>query len=225
MSKRSLKKKVDIHPWNLKRSQAIELQQRLSRNVIISNTLKHPKRAGGVDVSFSKKDNSGKAAVVVLNLFDLKLIESAVAVGKISFPYIPGLLSFREVPLILESLQKLEQIPDVILCDGQGIAHPRRLGLASHLGVLLDIPTIGVAKSRLIGEFDVLPRHKGAWVKLMDRNECIGAVLRTRDDVKPLFISIGHKISLERAVEIVLNCVIKYRLPETTRLAHKLAAF
>jgi deoxyribonuclease V len=141
-----------------------------------------------------------------------------------TFPYIPGLLSFREIPAVLTAMKLLLIRPDLLLCDGQGIAHPRRLGIAAHLGMLLDIPSIGVAKSRLIGTHDELPKEKGASVPLMDKSEQIGIVLRTRTHVKPLYISPGHCVSIETARELVMKCVTRYRLPETTRLAHTLAS-
>jgi deoxyribonuclease V len=142
----------------------------------------------------------------------------------IRFPYVPGYLSFREVPPIMAALDKLKTPPDLIVCDGQGVAHPRRFGLACHLGVLTGIPTIGAAKSRLIGTYREPASRKGDWSELRDRNETIGAVLRTRAHVAPMFISIGHKVSLQTAIRIVLACCRKYRLPETTRAAHKLAS-
>jgi deoxyribonuclease V len=163
------------------------------------------------------------AAVVVISLPGLQLCDAAVARREIEFPYIPGLLSFREIPVILDVLKKIHIIPDIILCDGQGIAHPRRLGIASHLGVLTGLCTIGVAKSRLTGNHDEIPVRKGEWVPLYEQNETIGAVLCTRDHVKPLYISIGHRIDLIAAIAVVMRCVSRYRLPETTRLAHRLA--
>jgi deoxyribonuclease V len=140
------------------------------------------------------------------------------------FPYVPGYLSFREVPAILGALASLDSPPDLILCDGQGLAHPRRFGLACHLGVLTGLPTIGVAKSRLIGTHVEVPQHKGAWVPLLDDDEIIGAVLRTRDGVQPLYVSVGHRVDLSTAIDFVLRCTTRYRLPETTRWAHKLAS-
>jgi deoxyribonuclease V len=148
----------------------------------------------------------------------------ALARRKVRFPYVPGYLSFREIPVVLAALAKLRVRPDVLLCDGQGYAHPRRFGLACHLGVLTDIPSIGVAKSRLIGEHSVLARAKGSWTPLRDGVEVIGAVVRTRTGVKPLYVSVGHRVSLEMALKIVLRCTTKYRLPETTRAAHRLAS-
>jgi deoxyribonuclease V len=142
----------------------------------------------------------------------------------VRFPYVPGYLSFREIPVVLAALARLRQQPDLILCDGQGIAHPRRVGIASHLGVLTGTPTIGVAKSRLIGEHEEPRAVRGVWSALRDGEELIGAVLRTRVGTKPLYVSIGHRVSLETAIEFVLACTTRYRLPETTRAAHRLAS-
>ncbi|MEQ9671801.1 MAG: deoxyribonuclease V [Coleofasciculus sp. G2-EDA-02] len=143
---------------------------------------------------------------------------------KLGIPYIPGFLSFREVPVVLDALSQIKITPDLILCDGQGIAHPRRFGLASHLGLLITVPTIGVAKSRLIGQHEELPQQKGNWQPLRHRGEVIGAVVRSRTGVKPLYVSPGHRISLPTAIDYVLRCTPKYRLPETTRWADKLAS-
>jgi deoxyribonuclease V len=210
-----------MHSFNVTPSEAIRIQKDLREKVIIKGKLANIRYAAGVDVSTRK--NEAIAAVAVLNLSNLNLCEYAVTVRPVEFPYIPGLLSFREIPAILDALNKLSISPEVLLCDGQGIAHPRRLGLASHLGILTDKPCIGVAKSRLIGSHDIIPLKKGKWVPLLDKEEIIGAVLCTRDNVKPLYISIGHKLDLITAIEIVMRCVSRYRLPETTRWAHRLA--
>ena len=178
----------------------------------------------GIDVGFEKNGAVTRAAVVVLDFPSLELREQAIARQPTKFPYVPGYLSFREIPAVLAALKQLKIRPDLLLCDGQGLAHPRRFGLACHLGVLTDIPSIGVAKSRLIGEHGELPEMKGSWVPLRDDGEVIGSVLRTRAGVKPLYVSIGHRVSLETAIAYVLRCTPKYRLPETTRLAHKLAS-
>jgi deoxyribonuclease V len=159
----------------------------------------------------------------VESVAECKMLILVVCSRPVEFPYVPGLLSFREIPVILDAFKKVTITFDVLLCDGQGIAHPRRFGLASHLGILMDIPSIGVAKSRLTGSHDKIPLRKGQWVSLLDKEEIIGAVLCTRDNVKPLYISIGHKLDLTTAIEIVMRCVTRYRLPETTRWAHRLA--
>jgi deoxyribonuclease V len=212
------------HSWDLTISEAKNLQNELARKVIRANDISKVSYVGGVDVGFDLKRNKTLAAVVILSFPDLEIAESSLVIEDTRFPYIPGLLSFREAPSILKALERLNQIPDVILCDGQGIAHPRRLGIASHIGVITGIPTIGVAKSRLIGQYDDVPNEKGQLVELTDADEIIGAVLRTRKNVKPLYVSIGHKVDLINAIRIVLDCITKYRLPETTRQAHKLAS-
>jgi deoxyribonuclease V len=176
----------------------------------------------GVDVGV--RGNRARAAVAVLALPALELVDSAIAERPVDFPYVPGLLSFREVPVVLEALDRVQVPPDIVLCDGQGIAHPRRCGFASHFGLCADLPTIGVAKSRLIGTHGPVPEDKGAWVPLVHDAEVIGAVLRTRAGVSPLFVSIGHRVDLESAIRCVLACTTRYRLPETTRWAHRLAS-
>jgi len=206
-------------------SEAIALQKQLSPQVITEDQFPQPIRyVAGVDVGFQDNYRLTKAAVAVLTFPELEKVEDAIAQSPTSFSYIPGLLSFREVPTIIQALEKLNTCPDLILCDGQGIAHPRRLGLASHLGVLTNQPTIGVAKSRLIGSHRDLPPEKGAWQRLWDHEELIGAVLRSRTNVNPLYISPGHRISLRSAIDLTLACTSKYRLPETTRWADKLAS-
>lgn len=212
---------IHIHPFNTTPQQAIQIQQNLQNKVITSGKVSNLNYVAGVDVGFHK--GQATAAIAVLRMPDLQFCDQAVATRPVEFPYIPGLLSFREIPVILDALEKITMIPDVIICDGQGIAHPRRLGIASHLGVLTDICTIGAAKSRLIGTYRELLTQKGEWVPLVDKNEIIGAVLCTRNAVKPLYISVGHRIDLETAIEIVMRCVTKYRLPETTRVAHRMA--
>jgi deoxyribonuclease V len=212
------------HKWNLVPSEAIALQNRLRQQVIDHDAFDEPERIAGVDVGFEAEGSITRAAVVVLKFPTLQPLETSVARLPTTFPYIPGLLSFRELPAILQALSKLNQPPDIFLCDGQGMAHPRRFGLACHLGVYTGIPSVGVAKTRLIGNHGPLPEEKGNWVALIDKGETIGAVLRTRSGVKPLYISIGHKISLKRAIELVLACTTRYKLPETTRAAHRLAS-
>ena len=200
------------------------IQQQLCSKVIKIDRLNSVQFVAGVDVGFLDNDTISQAAVVVLSFPDLQLQEYAISCCQTTFPYIPGFLSFREVPVVLDALSKLTITPDLILCDGQGLAHPKRFGLACHLGVLTDIPTIGVAKSRYIGNHEELPSEKGSWEPLIDREEIIGAVVRSRTNVKPIYVSIGHKISLETAIHYVLHCLTQYRLPETTRLADRLAS-
>ena len=213
-----------IHDWNLSSTEAKTIQLELAKQVIRYNKTGEINYVAGIDVGFDLKHKLSRAAVAVLSYPDLEFVESSKAELETVFPYIPGLLSFREIPVIIEALKKIKQIPDVILCDGQGIAHPRRFGLACHIGVLTNVPTIGVAKSRLIGKYESLSKDKGSKVSLTDKDEKIGSVIRSRTNVKPLFISIGHKLDLDKCLEIVWNCITKYRLPETTRFAHRLAS-
>ena len=199
------------------------LQNSLSEKVIPQDQLGKVERIAGVDVAFAENRTITKAAVVILSYPDLTILETAIAQIPTTFPYVPGYLSFREIPAILQVLEKISLTPDLIFCDGQGIAHPRRLGIASHLGVLMDIPTIGVAKSILVGKHQPVPPEKGQWVPLVHQKEVIGAAIRSRVNVKPLYVSLGHKISLETAIAYIQSCLIKYRLPEPTRLADKLS--
>lgn len=215
---------MNKHSWQLTPAQAIALQQELRDRVIRQDRFSPPRRVAGVDVGFEAQGRITRAAVAVLDFPSLAPLEQAVARLPTSFPYVPGLLSFREIPAILKALEQLDRPPDMLLCDGQGLAHPRRFGLACHLGLLTDTPAIGVAKSRLIGSHEPLPVEKGAWVPLTDRGEVIGAVLRTRSGVNPLYISIGHRLCLETAIHYVLACTTRFKLPETTRAAHRLAS-
>jgi len=213
------------HAWPLTVEEAIAIQQQLRREVITSDQLKEPVQyVAGVDMGFEAAGTISRAAVAVLSFPDLQLQESAIARRPTSFPYVPGFLSFREIPAVLDALEKISTLPDLILCDGQGIAHPRRLGIACHLGLIVDMPTIGVAKSLLIGKHKEVPDSRGSWQPLINRGETIGAVLRTRVGTKPLYVSSGHRVSLPTAIDYVLRCTPKYRLPETTRIADKLAS-
>jgi deoxyribonuclease V len=200
------------------------VQEELRHQVITYDALDVITTVAGADVGFEQGGRITRAAAVALAFPSLALLDRAVAREPTQFPYVPGYLSFREVPAVIAALGRLSHRPDVVLCDGQGLAHPRRFGLACHLGVLTGLATIGVAKSRLIGTHDPVPPEKGAWVPLRDGEEIIGAVLRTRTRVAPLYVSIGHRVSLETAIAIVLRCCPRYRLPETTRLAHRLAS-
>ncbi len=211
---------VNRHSWQVTTAQAREIQLELAGEVSRICRIATPRYVAGVDISVNRFSKTGTGAVVILRYPDLQIAETQVVTDRIEFPYVPGLLSFREAPLILAAFEKLNIAPDILMVDGQGIAHPRRLGIASHLGLLLGIPTIGCAKSRLCGEHDMPAGQSGSFAELKDNDEVIGAVLRTRDNVKPLFISIGHMVDLPAAVQWVLNCCRGYRLPEPTRLAH-----
>lgn len=213
-----------MHPWDVSPKEAIEIQKALQSHVNLTDDFGDIKTVAGVDIGFEKKNTITRAAIVVLDFETLEVLETAVARRPTSFPYVPGLLSFREVPAVLQAMLELRAEPDLLLCDGQGIAHPRRFGIAAHLGLLLDIPSIGVAKSRLIGTHDEVPSKKGSYVPLMHKEEQIGTVLRTRANVKPIYISPGHRVSIAAATALVMKCVTRYRLPETTRHAHKLAS-
>jgi len=213
-----------LHKWDLSCKEAIEIQRRLAKRVLFTPMNKPPKVIAGLDCAFSKDGRRIVAAVVVIELPSFTVIETAIATRKVTFPYIPGLLSFREAPACIDAIERLKAKPDVFLVDGQGIAHPRRFGIASHIGVLVDRPTIGCAKSRLIGNFDEPGRRKSNSSPLVDGDEVIGAVLRTRTNVKPVFVSVGHKCTLEDAIRIVLECTTRYRLPEPSRLAHQLVS-
>lgn len=214
-----------LHKWDLSYSQAAALQERLACEVEFRPLRDQPRLIAGLDCAFSKDGQRIIACVMVLKLSDFRFIETKSAVRKASFPYIPGLLSFREAPVCIAAVEKLESEPDMFIIDGQGVAHPRRLGLAAHLGLFFDKPTIGCAKSRLTGRFEEPPLEKGAYSLLKSEKrgssrEIIGAVVRTRAGVKPVFVSVGNKCLLEDAIKITLACAIKYRLPEPTRLAH-----
>ncbi|MGD1911686.1 MAG: deoxyribonuclease V [Rivularia sp. (in: cyanobacteria)] len=213
------------HNWNLTTSEAKAIQEELQKEVITEDKFKQPiKYVAGVDMGFEADGEISRAAVAVLSFPDLELQEQSIVRRATTFPYIPGFLSFREIPAVLDALEKINTIPDIILCDGQGFAHPRRFGIACHLGIILDMPTIGVAKSWLIGEYAELSQARGSWLPLIHNEETIGAVLRTRDNVKPVYVSSGHRIKLQTAIDYVLRCTPKYRLPETTRIADRLAS-
>jgi deoxyribonuclease V len=212
------------HSWRLTPSEAIALQKELATHVITRDQFGPVNLVAGVDVGFEENNTITRAAVAVLTFPSLQRVDHAIARRPTEFPYIPGLLSFREIPAVLDALNQLQQLPDIILCDGQGIAHPRRFGIACHLGIITDLPTIGVGKSRLIGQHEEVPQERGQWSALFDKGEIIGAALRSRAGVHPLYISSGHKISLESAIEMVMRCTTRYKLPETTRWAHRLAS-
>jgi len=209
-----------LHSWQVIPAEALDIQLRLPSQVSRSNEVSTPALIAGVDISVHRERGVARGAIVVLNYPELRLVETRVVSGKVDFPYVPGLLSFREAPLTLEVCQGLGVTPDLVLVDGQGIAHPRRFGLASHLGLFLDIPTIGCAKSRLCGHHQEPGDEPGSYAELVDGGETIGVALRTRAGTKPLYVSIGHKVDLEAAIYWVMECCRGYRLPEPCRLAH-----
>jgi deoxyribonuclease V len=212
----------NLHSWNIAAKKAIKLQKSLARQVRQRRFNKKLKTIAGIDCAFTADKKNIIACIVVLSAKTFENIETVYAIQPVTFPYIPGLLSFREAPACLAAAEKLTVIPDCFIIDGQGIAHPRRLGLACHLGLFLDVPTIGCAKSRLIGDFKQPSPRKGSTSPLMDKGEIIGSIVRTRNNVKPVFVSVGHKCRLCYAVRIVLDCCMKYRLPEPSRLAHQI---
>ncbi|MBN1247805.1 MAG: deoxyribonuclease V [Anaerolineae bacterium] len=209
------------HPWDLHPSDAVALQRRLAERVIREPLQQAVAIVGGVDASYRR--GIARAAVVALSYPGLELLNYAVATRAIDYPYVPGLLSFREAPAVLEALESLQTSLDLLIFDGHGIAHPRRFGLASHVGLLVDLPTVGCAKSRLCGSYEEPGRQRGDFTHLWDDGEIIGAVLCTRSGVRPVFVSIGHRVDLPTAVAYVLGCGGGYRLPEPTRWAHRIA--
>lgn len=213
-----------IENWPQTAKDAIQLQKQLCTQVIPTDDFHEVRYVAGVDVGFEDQGKITRAAIAVLTWPELSLHETTIARQPTTFPYIPGLLSFREIPTVLAALAQIQTTPDLLLCDGQGLAHPRRFGIACHLGVLVDLPAIGVAKSRLVGKHEPVDQTRGNWQPLIDQDERIGAVLRTRPQTKPLYISLGHRISLGSAIEYVMSCTTRYRLPETTRWADKLAS-
>ena len=210
--------------WNISPKEAADEQRILTAEVIERNEFGPIRIVAGVDVGFEEDKSMCRAAAVLLTFPQLQLIETAVARRPVTFPYIPGLLAYREMPALLDALVQLKATPDVILVDGHGRAHPRRFGIACHLGVVLNLATIGCAKSILVGRAEIPDNRVGAWTPVIGRSEVIGAALRTKIGVKPVYVSIGNKIDLETAIEIVAKCTTKYRLPETTRYAHKVAS-
>lgn len=212
------------HPWRVSPALARIIQEEYAEDVEREDRFGPVRHVGGVDIGFEDSGRITRAALVVLRFPDLALVERVIVRQPTRFPYIPGLLSFREIPALLQALAHVRIEPDVILCDGQGIAHPRRFGLASHFGVIADRPTIGVAKQRLVGQYREPRQRRGAWSALQDKDEVIGAALRTRAETQPLFVSTGHRVSLESAIDLVMACTPRYRLPETTRQAHRFAS-
>jgi len=209
-----------LHEWNITLEQAQTIQNEL-RNRIVLQPLSAPVHLlAGADVSYSRKSDTCFAAVTVFDYPSMRIIEQSHAVGHHSFPYVSGFLSFREGPILLKAFEKLAHVPDLILFDGQGIAHPRQMGLATHLGIILDRPSIGCAKNWLFGSYELPLEIQGSWSELYDKGRQIGAVVRTRDHVRPLFISPGYKITLDEAIEWVLRTITHYRIPEPIRQSH-----
>ena len=213
-----------LHSWNMNPAEARDLQTQLAPLVSGTSAIAEDVRyVAGTDISGPNPDGTVRAAVVVLSYPDLEVAEVSVVEGRPNFPYVPGLLSFRETPVLIEALEKLVLDPDILIIDGHGLAHPRRFGIACHIGVLADVPTIGCAKSRLTGEHGPLGSDASSQVELIDRGAPIGMVVRTRRNVSPIYVSVGHKVDLASAVGWVTACCRSTRLPETTRLAHRAA--
>lgn len=210
----------NLHNWNVSPSEARNIQSQLKDNIVISPLNKDVQFVGGADVSFDKGSNLVFAAIVILNLPDLSIVERKGVAEIVDFPYIPGLLAFREGPPMLYSWEKIKKKPDVMMFDAQGLAHPRRMGLATHIGLYLDISSIGCAKSVLVGQYQEPGEKAGEFTPLEDKGEIVGAAVRTKDRVNPVFVSIGHKVELSDAVNLVLQCSRGYRIPEPTRQAH-----
>jgi len=206
--------------WPSTYRDGVALQERLRARVVIGPLSREVRIVGGVDAAFGKGEGRIYAAVVIFSYPDMEPIEEATASSDVLFPYIPGLLSFREGPAIIDAYRKLSTKPDLLIFDGQGIAHPRRFGIASHMGVLLDLPTIGCAKSRLVGEYREPGLKRGDFSPLFLAGEEVGAVLRTKEGVRPVFVSPGHMIDLETSVKMILTMCKGYRLPQPTRIAH-----
>lgn len=209
-----------LHRWNVTPRRAAAIQTALRQRLVVRGGPSRPKLVAGADVSYDRHSDAIHAAVVVLAWPGLEMVAAATATGRARFPYIPGYLSFREIPILLEAFRRLRERPDLLLCDGQGIAHPRGFGLASHLGMVLDVPSIGCAKTRLVGDHDEPSARAGASVPLIFEGRRVGAVVRTRDGVKPIYVSPGHRVGMACAVRWSLACCAGYRVPEPTRRAH-----
>lgn len=211
-----------LHDWNLTPREAVELQKKLRERVRLEPLRKRIETIAGADISFNKFEATVYAGIVVLRLPSLEIVEEVGVVSETRFPYVPGLLSFRETPSVLEAWEKLKSEPDAVMFDGQGIAHPRRVGIASHVGLLINRPTLGCAKSVLVGKYEEPEKERGSWTELVDKGEVVGAALRTKNNVQPIFVSPGHLINLAGAIELTLQADGGYRQPEPTRRAHLL---
>ncbi len=232
---------ASLHSWDLTPQEAVALQRHLAASVVVAPLPEPPRLVAGCDLSFEQGSNIGYAGIVVVQLPELGVVDQATAVGEVSFPYVPGLLSFRESPLLLRAWERLGTRPDVIMLDGQGYAHPRRFGIACHFGLLVDVPTLGCAKSILVGSYAGLDLQRGSIAPLVHRGETVGAAVRTKDATAPVFVSIGHRIDLSSAIDVTLRSVAmaipragrslgpdparpqaRFRIPEPTRQAHLL---
>ena len=211
----------NLHPWDVNVEEAIQIQENLRNRVILEKTFTEVRTIGGGDVAYSKDKNSLFAAIAVLSFSKMEILDIATAQGEISFPYIPGLLSFREGPILIKAFRKLKLKPDVMIYDGQGIAHPRGIGLASHMGLWFDLPSIGCTKTPLLNNFIYPGPSKGNFELIRKEGKEVGAVLRTKDDVKPLFVSPGHRIDLSSSIQLILESCRGFRFPDPLRKAHQ----
>ena len=212
-----------LHSWNVSVEEAIQIQDDLKDRIVLKRTFSKVRSIGGADVAYSKQGNLLFGAIVVLSFPDLEILDTAAAEGKISFPYIPGLFSFREGPILIKTYQKLKLKPEIMIFDGQGIAHPRGIGLASHMGLYLDLPSIGCAKTPLVPGFISPGPFKGSFEWIRRGGKKVGAVLRTKDGVKPLFVSPGHRVDVSTSNQLILESCKGFRFPEPLRKAHQLA--
>jgi deoxyribonuclease V len=213
---------TQLHDWNVTPREAVELQKKLRERVRLTPLARPVETIAGTDISFNKFEPTVYAGIVVLRLPSLEVLEEVGVVSETRFPYVPGLLSFRETPSVLEAWAKLKCEPDAVMFDGQGLAHPRRVGIACHVGLLIERPTLGCAKSVLVGKYEEPPEERGAWTEMIDKGETVGAAVRTKTRVQPIFVSPGHLIDLPGAIRLTLECDGGYRQPEPTRLAHHL---
>jgi deoxyribonuclease V len=213
----------ELHSWNVNAEEAIQIQENLRSRIILKTIFSEVRTIGGGDVAYSKKRNLLFGAIVVLSFPQMETLDIAKAHGKIPFPYIPGLFSLREGPILIKTFQRLRTKPDVMVYDGQGIAHPRGFGLASHMGLWFDLPSIGCAKTPLLGEFVSPGLSKGSFELIRRKGKEVGAVLRTKDNVKPLFVSPGHRIDLPTSIQLILKCCQGFRVPEPLRRAHHIS--
>lgn len=211
---------TQLHPWNLSPREAVALQNELRNRVLVAPPTRPIETVAGADISFNKFSETIYVAVVVLRLPDLKVVEEATVIGESQFPYVPGLLSFRELPAVLEAWQKLSIEPDCVMFDGQGLAHPRRFGIACHAGLWMNRPTLGCAKSVLVGAYEEPSLERGSWSPMIHKGETVGAALRTKNKTKPIYVSVGSQMDLDSAIELTLRCDGGYRQPEPTRRAH-----
>jgi len=211
-----------LHEWDLTPREAVELQKRMRGSVRVEPLGRKVETIAGADISFNKFDPTIYAGIVVLRLPSLEVVEEVGVVSESRFPYVPGLLSFRETPSVLEAWAKLKTEPDALMLDGQGFAHPRRFGIACHVGLIINRPTLGCAKSVLVGKYEEPSAERGSWSPMVDKGETVGAALRTKNKVQPVYVSPGHLIDLPGAVELTLSCDGGYRQPEPTRRAHLL---